>query len=281
MVKTLRITSIFIALAAIFFVIFIAVSGLSADEKIEAFLKAPGMAEQLRTGSASEKNGQQQESALVRQAKAFALRIDPPPAPVAKRQVRDEKVTPRRPKRTTVSVRFELIGTSYYPLDPDNSWALISEVGKGWHWVRQGGAVGHLTIKEVKDGFVVIDDGGKTSELAPKRSGGISLLKDNANKDIAASFIEVNSEEQTPPPKSSKQSKTEMLSNIEWLKNIQKESMEVGDEEVGELGDMGEILSLLEEELKSFESNSVSDSNSVKDVNNAKSSKKTEESRKE
>ena len=73
MIKTLRITSVFVALAAIVFVIFIAVTGLSADEKIEELLKTPGLARQLQAGSATPKERQEQESALVRQAKAVPL----------------------------------------------------------------------------------------------------------------------------------------------------------------------------------------------------------------
>ena len=268
MIRTLRITSIFIALGAIFFIIFVAVTGLSADEKTEAFLKSPGLAEQAQAGSAVGKSEQQQESALVRQAKAFALRIDPPPE-VTPTRIKKSHTSRPRPKGS-VSAKFELIGTSHYPLDPENSWALINEVGKGWHWVRQGGKVGHLTIKDISDGFIVIDDGGKTSELAPNRSGGRYLLENDVNKNIARSSVE--------PKQQPKKSKTDLLSNIEWLKTVQNESMGLDGNEVDNLGDMGKILSSLEGELESFESNSVSDNNSVTDANNAESSEKTEES---
>lgn len=281
MIKTLRITSVFVALAAIVFVIFIAVTGLSADEKIEELLKTPGLARQLQAGSATSKEQQEQESALVRQAKAFALRINPPPA-VRPAETRKTK-TPIRPKVADVSAKFEVVGTSFYPLNPANSWVLINEVGKGWHWARQGEKVGHLVIEEVADGYVVIDDGGKSYKLAPKRADRISLFGNiSANVEdekVLQSFIETaETPRQAEAPKPSKENLKE---NIEWLKNLQKEgeSMGLSDDEVNELGGLGDMLSSLEEDLKLelLQSDSIDDTNSTADVNDVKDSEKTEE----
>ena len=280
MIKTLRITSVLVALAAIAFVIFIAATGLSADEKIEKLLKTPGLARRLQAGSAtSKKERQEQESALVRQAKAFALRINPP---AAAKTVGTKKTrrTPVRPK-VAVSAQFEVVGTSFYPLNPANSWVLINEVGKGWHWVKQGEKVGHLVIEEVADGYVVIDDGGKSYKLTPKRAKGISLLENiPANVEdekLLQRFAEaIESPRQVESPE---QSKKALEENIEWLKNLRKdgESIGLGDEEVNGLGDLGNMLNMLEKELTLLESNSIDDTNSVTDVNNAQDSKKTEE----
>ena len=275
MIKTLRITGIFASLAAIVFIIFIAVTGLSADEKIEAFLKTPGLAKELQASSLAENDQQPQESALVRQAKAFALRIDPPPVkPRATEKGADKAPAPSRRPKTEVSAKFEVIGTSFYPLNSANSWALINEVGKGWHWVRQGGKVGHLIIKEIADGYVVIDDGGKTYELAPDRPEKISLLKDSSgnitNKNTVQSFIEVIEEKEIPKKETPKQSKEELQSNIEWLKKLQKgnNSMGLSADEANGLIDLGDMLSSLEKDLKSLEANSPGESNSVEDANN-------------
>ncbi|NIA16766.1 MAG: hypothetical protein GWO86_00280 [Planctomycetes bacterium] len=281
MIKTLRITSVLVALAAIAFVIFIAATGLSADEKIEELLKTPGLARRLQAGSAtSKKERQEQESALVRQAKAFALRINPP---AAAKTVGTKKTrrTPIRPKVAEVSAKFEVVGTSYYPLNPANSWVLINEVGKGWHWVKQGEKVGHLTIREVADGYVVIDDGKKTYELAPKRAERMpmpAVAPANAEGEkMLQSFIEaVEAPQQSEPPE---QTKKKLEKNIEWLKSLSKdgESIGLGDEEVNGLGDLGDMLNSLEKELALVESNSIDDTNGVTDVNNARDSKKTEE----
>ena len=278
MIKTLRITSVFIALAAIAFVIFIAVTGLSADEKIEELLKTPGLARQLQAGSATAKERQEQESALVRQAKAFALRINPPATAKPAKKTRRTKTTSIRPK-VAVSAQFEVVGTSFYPLNPANSWVLINEVGKGWHWVKQGEKVGHLTIREVADGYVVIDDGKKTYELAPTRSERISLLGNTpANMGDAKVLQSFSGAAETPRQKEPpQQSKKRLAANIEWIKSLRKGSMGLDNEEVNELGNLGDMLSSLEEELKSLQSDSIDDTNSATDVNNAQNSKKTKE----
>jgi hypothetical protein len=55
---------------------------------------------------------------------------------------------------------------------------LIDEPGKGLHWVRQSGKVGHLIIEQVKDGAVLIRDGQRTFEqTVPEKPKKRSLLK--------------------------------------------------------------------------------------------------------
>ncbi len=54
---------------------------------------------------------------------------------------------------------------------------LIDEPGKGLHWVRQSSMVGHLLIKEVKDGIVVVKDNNGTFELKAEEEPHISLLE--------------------------------------------------------------------------------------------------------
>ena len=76
-------------------------------------------------------------------------------------------------------------------------------------------------------------------------------------------------------PVTGKQSSEKALKeNIEWLKSLQKEgeSMGLSGEEVDGLGDLGDMLSSLEEELKL----ELLESNSITDVNNAQDSEKTE-----
>ena len=109
--------------------------------------------------------------------KAFALRINPPPPPKPK-PVQSQR-TPSRPQpKGEVAAKFNLIGTSYYQLSPDNSWALINEVGKGLHWVKQGGKVGYLVIEKIEDGLVVIKDKDRTETLYVPIAEKKSLLGD-------------------------------------------------------------------------------------------------------
>jgi len=186
MIKTLRITSVAAVVLAVAFFAFPAVFGVRGDEQSERFLDSASVIEKfkkLRSGKSAK--GQSQESPLVKEAKAFALYLNPPPPP----RLRPSRITgtPATPKTQVViatprppgpvSSKFTLIGTSYYASHPELSLVLIDEPGKGLHWVRQFGKVGHLIIEQVKDGLVVVRDRQRTFELAPQRQKVTSLLK--------------------------------------------------------------------------------------------------------
>jgi hypothetical protein len=279
MVKTLRITTILIALAALGFIIFIAAKGIASDEGIEKFLAAPGVAEQLQAGSPGQKASDgEQETPLIRQAKSFALRIDPPPppAPVAPKITAQNNVSPS--PKVAVAAKFTLIGTSYYAGDEKNSWALINEVGKGWHWVKQGDKAGHLIVEKIGDGVVLIRDGSNTYELSAERKQKADYVKsftgivasgktvpvwqgaENAVTQVEAleqspiSSTETTQTVQTVSPEVTKENVQE---NIEWVKQLQKnpESLGMTAEEVKELDGLGEMLQTLEAEVKTIESN--------------------------
>ena len=182
MIKTLRITSVAaVALAVVFFA-FPAVFGVRGDQQTERFLNSAGVIEKfnkLRSGKSAK--GRSQVSPLVKQAEAFALYLDPPKPPPKRKVVKTDDEPPERFRPPEVTAKFTLIGTSHYASHPELSLALIDEVGKGLHWVRQSGKVGHLIIEEVKAGLVVVRDGQRTFELAPQRPEKRSLLKGAAS----------------------------------------------------------------------------------------------------
>ncbi len=175
MVKTLRITTITAALLAAGFLIFPAVSGARGDKAIEEFLKSPGAIEKFQRARGDQVEGEGQISPLVKQARAFALYLNPP-AP-KRPAIRPSRVQPApRPKVT--SAKFKLLGTSFYALHPDLSLALIDEAGKGIRWVRRSGRVGHLVIDQIKDGLVVVKDGPRTFKVAVvERPKKVNLIK--------------------------------------------------------------------------------------------------------
>lgn len=178
MVKTLRITTITAALLAAGILIFPAVFGARGDKAIEEFLKSPGAIEQFQRAKGDQAEGEGQISPLVKQARAFALYLNPPaPKRPPRTATRPSKARPApRPKVT--SAKFKLLGTSFYALHPDLSLALIDEAGKGIRWVRRSGRVGHLVIDQIKEGLVVVKDGPRTFEVAVvERPKKVNLIK--------------------------------------------------------------------------------------------------------
>jgi hypothetical protein len=164
MIKTLKITSILIAISAIGFIAFLVVFGLRGDRKIAEFLNFPGAIDKFRKLAKAATEDQDQISPLVKQAKAFALRINPPPPPkpikrTPKKQVA-KKTTPASPKpKAVVRAKFNLLATCRYEQQPQRSLALLDIPAKGPKWYHQGDKVGHLTIQEVKDGSIVCSGG--------------------------------------------------------------------------------------------------------------------------
>jgi len=181
MIKTLRITTIIAAILAVGFFAFPAVFGFRGDEGIEQFLNSPGAIEEFnKAKGAKPSRAGSQTSPLVKQAVDFGLIINPPRREVVSRP---RTPTPVVPKQTSIpdpprpSVKFTLIGTSYYESRPGLSLAYIDEPGKGLHWVRQGSKVAHLLIEQVKDGSIVVKDQEKSVTLVAVRQPKRSLVK--------------------------------------------------------------------------------------------------------
>jgi hypothetical protein len=176
MIKTLRITSIIAVVLAVGFFVFPAVFGVRSDEQTERFLNSTGVIEKFNKAKGQKSiESKSQISPLVKQAEAFALYLNPPAKPPKKATAARKPTATPRPK--TVSAKFKLIGTSYYASHPELSLALLDEPGKGSHWVRQSGKLGHLIIEQVKDGLVVVRDDKRTFELTAERPKKTSLLK--------------------------------------------------------------------------------------------------------
>ena len=170
MIKTLRITSIIAAIAATVLLALPAVYGVRSDPKIEEFLKSPGAVDKFTAAKGQgPARGESQISPLVKQALVFRDIINPPPPPPPKVQpgAAPQAVAVPAPP-VPVAAKFNLIATSYYASNPEQSFVLIDEPGKGLHWVKQGSAVGHLTIETVKDGAIIVRDGQGTSEMTVK-----------------------------------------------------------------------------------------------------------------
>jgi hypothetical protein len=290
MIKTMRITGFVAAAITLGLLIFISARSMAANDKVENLLKIPGAAEQFQANLAGKKDTSgEQETPLIKQAKEFALRINPPPppAPVIKAPVPD---APR--PQATISAKFKLIGTSYHIGDANDSWALIDEVGKGLHWVKQGSKVGYLIVEKIGDGAVLINDNGKTYELTADRAKKPDLVKSYTGKlendkpvivltppppvqNAVAGPNNVQTPAPAPVPElSPEEQRKQAQENIEWLKKIQQDSnsgMSTG--EANQLGGLGDLLKSLE---KQAQQGVAADGNSPKitDVNQSENTKK-------
>lgn len=279
MIKTLRITSILIAATALWFIILIAARGVASDKGIEKLLSTPGAAEQLQATYAGKRTSEtDRQTPLVIQAKEFALRINPPPPPPPPVQSSPSPGV-RRPQ-APVSAKFTLIGTSYHIENESNSWALIDEVGKGWHWVKLGGMVGHLKIERIGDGVVLIRDGDSTYELIAERKQKPDYVKSYTGIDpnnrtsgvwqgSGKSTNQASSTENAQISEDPAVTEEQIKSNIEWLKQLQNnpESLGITAEEAKEIGDLGDMLNSLEAGLESSEPNIAKTPELIKDGN--------------
>ncbi|MFQ6034493.1 MAG: hypothetical protein ACE5NM_01420 [Sedimentisphaerales bacterium] len=166
MIKTLRITSIIVAILAGIVFVFPVVFGGRGNKRMEQLLNSPGAIEKFNKAQADKSvTNESQSSPLVKQAQALALYLNPPRSKAELSTPRAVTPSPRGP----VTAKFTLIGTSFYAARPELSLAFIDEPGKGLRWVRPASQVGHLIIEQIKDGLVVVRDGQKTFELATEK----------------------------------------------------------------------------------------------------------------
>lgn len=176
MIKTLRITTIIVAVLAGGFIVFTAVFGIRSDEGTEQLLSSAGVVEKFNKARGDRaRASESQTSPLVKQAQLFALYLNPPPKP--KRTVVSHTPTIAPRPKGPVSAKFGLVGTCVYASHPELSVALIDEPGKGLRWVRQSATLGHLVIEQIKDGVVAVRDGERTFELVAARPAKRSLIK--------------------------------------------------------------------------------------------------------
>jgi len=260
MIKTLRITGAAVAILAVCSLVFSVVLGLADDDDKVRFLAKPGVVEQFKANSGKPAKKESQTSPLVKQAQAFALRINPPkPKKISLPTARNE--TKLRPKK--VSVKFPLLGTCYHPSRPEKSIALIDLPAKGPRWVRQGDEVGHLVIEQIESKFIVIRDGERTSELAiEERPKGTNLIKGSSDQDKSGAENRTDKRKTVVPTSPESQTKRRIRRSVNVpLKNEAEEiqanmdflKMLISDEEAEQLGDLGSMLNDLKEDSLKIE----------------------------
>lgn len=271
----MKITGIVAAVLAVISFACAVAFGLRSDRLIEDFLASDGAVEKFTARIDTDSETDSQLSPLVKQAQSLAVRINPP-APKSSKKSTAAKRRTTRPRPPKVSAKFKLIGTCLYPSRPQRSLALLDEPGKGLRWVRQSGKVGHIIVEEVKDGLIIVRDGQRTYELIADRLAKKSLLKEKpeaVEKEPeagpsarpgprqpaeAASTTPTKTVAQrkvVKPPPSPAAQKKELEKGMEFLKLLMAEpnSMGISEREANDLGDLGQFLKDLREELTQLE----------------------------
>jgi hypothetical protein len=172
MVNTLRITSV----AAVLLAVLILVSvlgprqlvhfGIKSDARVDRILQEPNVADRLKANPASRNTaGADQAPPLVKQSEIFAKILNPPAPPGPVKSDNTGKRGPLVPLPQTSSAKFTLIGLSYAPGCPGDSFAYIRLADNTFQWVRKGDEIGHMTIREIRRSSIVCWDGGRESEM--------------------------------------------------------------------------------------------------------------------
>lgn len=239
MVKVLRIINIAVAALAVVLIASPAAFGSSSDEQISQFLSSPSVVDQFKKSRPdAARSSKADVSPLVKEAKAFALYLNPP-KPREKQRLAAAKQKQTIPRPTSpVSAKFKLIATSYHPSHSDLSLALIDEPGKGLYWVRESSEVKHLLIEHIKDGLVVVRDGQRTFEIKADRPPQRSLLQGEggaATPEPTATPLEKAQTRaiRTPPPKQAPEQTAAMEEFVKKMKALQTdvESGKPGEDE--------------------------------------------------
>jgi len=177
MVNTLRITSVVAVLIAAVLLILVAAPkslvpnllakfAVGGDEEVDRILSAPSVVDRIRD-SQGDKGKPDTTPALVKQAEIFANILNPPePAPRPEGGRRPPTTRGPRPLRPPVtSAKFDLVGTTYLPSNPEMSFAYVQLPDNTQQWLRQGDEVGHLTVREIRSGSIICWDGQNDVEM--------------------------------------------------------------------------------------------------------------------
>jgi hypothetical protein len=176
MVRALNTFGVLAIISAVCLIVFGVVQQLQAADAIERNLDLNIIEKFNKAEGSSENKSQKTLNPLVEQAKAYALYLNPPePKPKPQRtrvasvrqqrNIKNRKTTSTNSRKiaaaksTKLQPKFTLVGTSYYRSAPEKSMALVSEPGKGVHWVKKGSHLGHFIVEKVERETIVYRDG--------------------------------------------------------------------------------------------------------------------------
>lgn len=136
-----------------------------------------------KIGGAGKRNGQEVISPLVKQATAYALYLTPPEPPAPKKTSRPSIHRQPLHRSAGTTPKFRLLSTTYYRSRPEKSLALVSEPGKGDHWIKKGERLGHCVVESVEKGAIVYRDGNQSHEMkvTVKKTVQLAQVKPNVS----------------------------------------------------------------------------------------------------
>jgi len=173
MINTLRITGLLVVVFAVLvvgsvlgFVPFLK-GDAAGEEQASKVLSSPGAVERFKTQHGGKVSATKDRTPpLVQQAKLLAGILNPP-VKIPKPSTSSRTSIPDRPRPDVpTTAKFDLVGTSHLASAPEESFAYIRLPGNEYRWVKQGSEVGHLVIKEVRNGSITYLDGQRLTELA-------------------------------------------------------------------------------------------------------------------
>ncbi|MCP4261361.1 MAG: hypothetical protein GY774_28250 [Planctomycetes bacterium] len=169
MVIIYRIFSAFAYLSAVGVLVLGVFDFRHENPQIERISKQPGIIERFEETCDKQDKPAEESSPLVVQARAFSSFLNPPRPIEEKENVlvaaehTPSRNTPpiRKPSPPAPSAKFKVLGTSYYPNQPERSMALIWQPGskEGFErWVKEGSRLGHFLVYKIKRGIIVYRD---------------------------------------------------------------------------------------------------------------------------
>ncbi len=198
MLKAFKISSYVILAVSIVLAAHIGISSFFSDSSVKNLLEAPGAYERCKEkANLSHSDMTAGQNPLVKQAKEFANRINPPEE-VKKDKKASKKITQNRKpvKKTNLYKKFKLLGTAVNTSNPQKSMALIDLPGTGQKWVFQGETVNRVVIEGIYEDKIAIKEGSATKELILEVSESKvkQLLKESKPLEVKAD----NKEKLTP-----------------------------------------------------------------------------------
>ena len=136
---------------------------LSNTESFELYKELTLTGKFIKTDNKLSDEGQRAITPLVKQAQIFALYLNPPESPNLKKndepELKPERTVAIKKKPIKVTPKFELIATSYNHSRPEESLALVSQPGKGSHWIKSGEPIGHFKLESIEHKEILFSNG--------------------------------------------------------------------------------------------------------------------------